>query len=189
MKKVFFIIIAMIFMFPILSFATKVTLDIDKLAPDQAAMVLEAKKKIENPTVSLPQPDVVEKYAKMGAEIGAALKEVCKTIGIEVNEFVKTPVGKAVALLILYRYFGKDMIKLVLMFVFCSIVAICNTISLWWWVSKKKVVVKIDDKVKTFSYIERYEFNNNEARSFCVGCHVFIYVVLGIASISSICSL
>jgi len=189
MKRTLIIVFMIMFLLPLLSFATSISIDLDKVTGDEAAMILNAKKKIDNPTENLPQPDVVEKYAKMGSEIGAALKEVCKTLSVEANEFVKTPVGMTVVGLIVYRYFGKDVIKLILMFIFCTTATIFNTISLWWWISKKRVVTDISEKVKKYAYIQRYNFNNNESRGFCVGFHIFVYIVIGFCSIVSIASL
>jgi hypothetical protein len=189
MKRIIFIAISMILLFPLLSFAIQVTVDLEKVKPEEAAAILQAKKVSENPAAALPQPDVVEKYAKMGAEIGMALKEVCKTLSVEANDFVKTPVGMTVAGLIVYKYFGKDIIKLLLMFILCFTVTIFNTISLYWWIAKKKVVTEINEKVKKYDYIPRYDFKNDDSRGFCVGCHVFIYIVIGICSLSTVISL
>jgi hypothetical protein len=177
MKRIFLIMIAMIFMFPILSFATQVTIDLEKVKPDEAAIILQAKKVSENPAAAIPEADTVEKYAKWGKEIGSALGEVCKTLNVEANSFVKTPVGSLVAGLIIYHYFGKDMLKLILVLVFSLSLALATTISMRWWLTKKKVVVKQEGKLKEYDYIDRVDFKTNDGRGACIGLHVASYFV------------
>jgi hypothetical protein len=185
-RNILIFLILFIFMFPLISSAVQVTLDLDKLSGDEAAAVLNAKKKADNPELKIPEPDQIEKYAKWGKEIGIALGEVCKTLNVEVNSFVKTPVGTAVAGLIIYHYFGKDMIKLILCILFSFTFAIATTISFYWCFSKKKVVSKQEGKVKEYSYIQRYTFKSDDARTTCAWVHLGAYCISILVFLSAI---
>jgi len=187
MKKL--IVIFLMMLITNISYSAVVTIDLEKLGPADAAAVLEKKKIAESPVPNIPEPSTVEKYAKMGTEIGSALKEVCKVLSVETNEFIKTPVGMGVAGLVLYHYFGKDLIKLILGLLFSFSLAVFNTISLYWWFSKKKVVVKQEGKMKEFKYIPRYDFNSADSRVGCGVIHVLVYCICIISALVTIINL
>lgn len=80
----------------------------DKLSPDQQAQILQqvteaAKQKTESPSLS---PDSVSKWVDVGAKIGQMMGGAAKELGIQVNDFVKTPVGKWTMAIIVWKYMG-----------------------------------------------------------------------------------
>jgi hypothetical protein len=106
--------------------AQNVTIPLDKLPPETAAKVLEAQKQaqrvIEADKVAdewvkankLPKtPEAVKEWAGIGKEVADALAQTAKALSIEVNEFVKTPVGKMVAFLIIWRLVGDKFWKII----------------------------------------------------------------------------
>ena len=48
--------------------------------------------------------DNTKKYIEMGQMIGQALASSAKEMGVAVNEFAQTPVGKMVAALVIWRF-------------------------------------------------------------------------------------
>lgn len=51
-------------------------------------------------------PENAEKWANVGSRIGQALGGAAKEVGVQVNEFAKTPVGMLTMALIVWNYIG-----------------------------------------------------------------------------------
>lgn len=62
----------------------------------------------------------VEKWTNFAEVFGRTIANTAKEVGVQVNEFVKTPVGKMTAAIIIYRYAGKDIIQAAL-YIFAGI--------------------------------------------------------------------
>lgn len=104
-------------------------------------------------------------FVKVFAE---AIKEVCHILNVEVNDFVKTPVGKMTAILIGYKIFGKDLIEIVssvgaAMFIISFYFIIC-----WRLYGRRKVINK-DKTIKYEPYITICDnSNDNKITKFTV---------------------
>ena len=79
-------------------------LDTSGLSPEQLSRLkIQAEQMRANQEV-----DNTKKYIEMGQMIGQALSSSAKEMGVAVNEFAQTPVGKMVAALVIWRFFGRD---------------------------------------------------------------------------------
>lgn len=123
-----------------------------------------------------------QKYKDIGLAIGVGLKEVCQTLNVEVNNFIKTPAGIIVTTLVIYKCGGKDILKIVIVILLCSTFYIFTTLSLLWFLGTKKIVKKEVDKVKEYEYISRFNFkpegySNPSGRTVCIFIHTSSYVI------------
>jgi hypothetical protein len=55
----------------------------------------------------------VQSYVEIGRGIGAGLGEAARSMGVAVNEFAATPVGKMTMLVILWKFVGSDAVGIV----------------------------------------------------------------------------
>lgn len=197
MKKfILFTIMFLIFSFPIYCFSkTEVTVDLEKLDSNTQNEILKLQKKVSE---SVGQIDVkvekIQKYKDIGLAIGVGLKEVCMTLNVEVNNFIKTPAGLIITGLVIYKCGGKDILKLVIMILLCSTFYIFATFSLFWWLGTKKRVKQVVDKVKEYEYIPRLEFKEGSygkpsGRSICIFIHITSYIITTLILLMTICNL
>ncbi len=62
------------------------------------------------------QAEDVSKYVELGRSIGVGLGEAAKSLGVEVNKFASTPVGKMATFLIVYHIVGDDILGFIVGF-------------------------------------------------------------------------
>ncbi len=114
MKKLIYVFLA-VFVFTSVSLAaTPVTVDLEKLPETARSQVLnelekESKKKKSNSIELKDLRDInPEDIQKWGRAIASGVKETANVLNVEVNEFIKTPVGKGTAFLVFWKFIGKD---------------------------------------------------------------------------------
>jgi hypothetical protein len=97
----------------------KVTVDIDKLTPQEKALLFELEKKGNAPVDQAAE--ITKNIASMKSIdtetinnwrqlITGTIKDVCNDLNVTVNDFIKTPAGMGVSALIIYKFVGKDLI-------------------------------------------------------------------------------
>ena len=64
------------------------------------------------------QPEDVERYAQIGTIVASTIKDTASGLGIAVDEFVNTSTGTLVMFLIVYHFFGAELITFVVGFLF-----------------------------------------------------------------------
>lgn len=176
MKKLF-VVLAMVFAMIFCSgaFAQVVTVDLSKLDSQSRNSVIDANQKVaESPALTVENLD---KFKAYGIVISTTLKEVCQTLNIEVNNFIKTPVGILTTGLIVYKIIGKDIIHAVYVICLCTFLfALLLTSFFIFHIPKKTqetVANKADTATKTsIKYIQRYEFSSDEAKLVSVIAHI-----------------
>ena len=107
------LIVVLLLTWPILSMAeTEISLDTRGLTTSQKAelaskiaQMQEAKKATETLAQSI-EPETVDKWVQTGTNFGKMLGGTAKELGVQVNEFVKTPVGIMATVLIVWNYMG-----------------------------------------------------------------------------------
>ena len=120
-----------------------------------------------------------EKYADIFVN---TLSRVCKTLNVEMNEFIKTDVGKLTAVLIVYKMIGKDLVKIS---VCLSIIITISFIQLMFYlfVIRKKKITKKDEKgvVLDIQYINRFDWDRSgEVRTVVT---IISFIIWGACSI------
>jgi hypothetical protein len=124
---------------------TPVSIDLETLSGETQKSVLNALKeqaKKELPlTVSLK--DITpEKINTWSVAIANGIKETSQVLNVEVNEFIKTPVGKGTAFIIFWKVAGKDLWEgtgrtiLFICFTFCINIFLYS-VAIWFLIPKK----------------------------------------------------
>ena len=83
-----------------------------------------------------PQMEKLNDWANAGVQLGKALAAVAKELGVAVNDFATTPVGKMTAAVILYKFMGKEMIKLIVGSLFLMVAG-----SIWFYAFRRVCII------------------------------------------------
>ncbi len=165
--------------------AQQVNIDLSKIDSNLAAKIIEAQQQIQKAKEKAEVPKVTVSQAKEWADVGKNLAEAvgatAKALSIEVNDFVKTPVGWWAFAFIFWYFLGAK-----LWAIFGGTVAWIVLGSIIWHsfrifhIPQKKLVSEDDAKVKKYQYV-KYDFKSDEARTTSACFHVGAFVVLSIA--------
>jgi len=150
-----------------------------------------AKAKANKESSNIISPESIKEYANLGSDfgvnIGKALAATARELGVEVNNFAKTDVGKLSIYLIIFHLFGSMIVHVVSGFIMLIIM-----IPIWFWSFRKlcsnqiqKVEHSTDNQnkpVKTVTY-DRSP-NGMDSRSGYVGAHWFLLIVIWLLSIT-----
>lgn len=80
---------------------------------EKAAIIQQiADKATDKTSVTAPSEEKVEKWVKIGSQIGQGLSGAAKEVGIAVNDFAKTPVGQLTMMLIVWHMVGGVMVHI-----------------------------------------------------------------------------
>lgn len=159
--------------------ALQTNVDLDKMDPALAAQVLESQRKKEEgkPAVTIQN---AKEWAGIGEDVAKAIGATAKALSMEVNEFMKTPVGKWTFILIFWYVLGH---KLWMIAGGIMIWAVLGSLA---WKSFKRfhmpqaVITKNkagEDEVKYVSY----EFRTSDAKIMSAVIHTIFFCVLSIA--------
>lgn len=155
-----------------------------KKAEQAAAVAAKAKEAAEeaaeNSIPAILKPENAEVLAGYGAAVANTIKQVCSTLNVEVNEFVKTPVGMITAGLIFYKVAGEDMLPKITDFI-SKWVALFFAFPLWAWGFRrmhlgrklKRTITGEDGKTVNEEYVDRYDWEGSEAE----GISYFIFLI------------
>lgn len=153
----------------------KVTIDLEDLTPAQVAQLMALKESAENgPPSGQSAAEVAEEWATFGEKFGQVIASICKELGIAVNDFIETPVGKLAAIMIVWKVIGSDLWGIIggtsVWFVVTGI--------LMWSFRYFHMKVKIKDKDGGISFVKRHEFNSGDARVGSVAIHVVLFAAI-----------
>lgn len=87
---------------------TTINVDTTGLSTEQKATIaqqIETMKAQSTPS-SVQTAEVVDKWVTTGEHFGKMMGGAAKEVGMAANEFINTPVGKMVAFIIVWNYFG-----------------------------------------------------------------------------------
>lgn len=139
LMKIALLAIGVVAIVMIVSGASAQTINTSDLTDAQKAqLALEAAQMAEQNNAT-PQPLVedreVQKWTEVGAGIGQALAGTARELGVEVNNFANTPVGKLSVFLIVWHFFGTTFLQ-----VFGGLLLLSISIPIWIWSFRKNVV-------------------------------------------------
>lgn len=106
-----------------------------------------------------------------------SILDVAHGLGIEVNEFVKTPVGKMVGFLIIWEVIGKDIAAVGLLLLLAVMVAISFKHFNW------GPRVKWDKIKKEYITLPSYQYDDNDNKAISAAAHCIVFVVLIVVSV------
>ncbi|MFH1667720.1 MAG: hypothetical protein ABH884_01690 [Candidatus Komeilibacteria bacterium] len=162
------------------------TIDLSKLDGETAAQVLAAQKQAQAKLPDIPPAERVEEWVSIGEQVGKAIASTCRELSVEVNEFVKTPVGKLTMFLIVWKVIGEDLWDIVGGCLVWLIVTICLFFSVRHFHMNERVVTGSKKAgTKEVKYVSRYDFDaGNEgisgifhAVAFCVITIICLIIV------------
>lgn len=175
MARLFFIITVMALLTST-AVAQQVTVDLKKIDSTLAGQILEAQKKadIAAPTAIADQ---AKQWADIGTAVGTGIAATAKSLSVEINDFVKTPVGKW-AFFFLFWYIIGHKIWTILA---GTIIWIVLGRIIWhsFTIFHRPKPIGLDDghggkKVDLVTY----KFNSNEARATSAFFHVSAFILL-----------
>jgi hypothetical protein len=120
----------------------------------------------------IPAVKDLEKWQAIGDAFAITIKNICRTLSVEVNEFLKTDVGILITSVIVYKMIGKDILRIIIYtfawFGFTFIFA-C---SIFFLHMKKKIKNK---ETKEITYRDRIEWSSTDVRTTSVILHIIIW--------------
>ena len=113
------------------------------LTPAQRAeLVLQAEKmtnaaKANTPEAAKAEVNRFREYAELGQALGAGLVGTAKELGVAVNEFSQSPVGKFTMFLIGWKFFGHQILHVGL-----GLLYFCTFIPLWLYMYRRYCILE-----------------------------------------------
>lgn len=181
MKKITTSLILMFCLsFSPLTFAeTKVEVDLEKLDSSTRNKILnhlQEEKILPQRLVS--NPNEAKKWADV---VSTSIKDICRNLNVEVNEFVKTPVGKLTVGLIIWKVIGSELKGIIFGIIFWTIgmLIIGSTFYRFHVPHKVKREITKDNKKETvIDYIQKYKWGSNDAKIMSTVIHVLLASML-----------
>ncbi len=167
-------VLALFFVTP--SNAIQITIDTDNLDKTTASTVLEAQKQAKKiaEKAKTPSVDQMEAWANIGEKIGKAISATCRELGVEVNKFVKTPVGKIAMALIVWKVVGQEAWAIIGGTLSWFVISLM----IMWSFSHFHMRKKLTDKEHGERYIATYEFKGEEAKICSAIAHAVAFAVI-----------
>jgi hypothetical protein len=160
--------------------------DFNTLTPTQKASIIsriaQAKERNGPSTPAVSTPKELKEWAEVGSAVGKGLVATAKELGVEVNAFAQTGVGKLAIVLIVWKVMGGDILH-----IFGGIAWVMIALPMWIYFFRKLCVVKeikYNEKGKKESIVHYVGKEAECARITMTIALVFI-VVIGLVTIFS----
>lgn len=140
---------------------------------------------IENITV-----ENAEKWKDISNAMVEAINSLCKGLNVEINEFVKTPVGMLTVFVLLWKIIGASALIYAKNVAIWGMLTTILIISFRYFHMSKKVKIITENlatnkKIKTYEFIKRHEWekirDGNPAEIVSAVVHVMIFIITSIA--------
>ena len=127
--------------------------------------------------------DRVTEWGQIGEAFALTIEKICKTLSLEANEFIKTPVGKLVAVVILYKVMGPQFLSIIILSSLIFTITLVFIFFIWFLYGNRK----IKEKDKPVRYESRYDWNNHDSdtKIIVLILSIVIYLLIVIISFSS----
>lgn len=143
-------------------------LQIEKMKKESSAGTL---------TENLNNPERVNDYVKLGKNIALAVTTVAKELGVAADQFLASTTGKITLALIAWYVVGDDIIGIIGGTVAWIVIANIILWSFRFFHMSKKVVQGPKDNLK-IEYVQRYKFENSDAKVGSAVIHIVAFVVI-----------
>lgn len=121
------------------------------------------------------------KWQEIGIAFSETIKQVCQTLNVEVNQFIKSDVGKLTAGIIIYRMVGKDLLRIAIILLFMFTLTVFIFSSIYFVHGKKRWKVKDKDGNEHIEECDRWiawgNGDGNNARLVSVCVHLIAWFV------------
>jgi hypothetical protein len=121
------------------------------------------------------------KWQEIGIAFSETIKQVCQTLNVEVNQFIKSDVGKLTAGIIIYRMVGKDLLRILIISLFMLGLTFFIFSSIYFVHGKKKWKIKDKEGNEHIESEDRWinwgDGDGNNARLVSVCIHLIAWFV------------
>lgn len=182
MRKVISLIMIFVFLsIPFCALAEEVTIDEILKNPNltdyERNAVAKALQKTQG-TFSIENVEDLQKWQVIGDAFAVTIEKVCKTLRVEVNEFLKSDVGILVAAVIIYKMVGRDILSIVLALGLAFTLTAAMLFSLLVF-HKNKKIESVDKEGKThIEYIPRFEWPSDVVRTTSFILHLVLWAIV-----------
>jgi hypothetical protein len=132
------------------------------------------------PLITPESLDNVQKYTEVGLAIGKGLAGAAKEVGVAVNEFAQTDVGKMTMFLIVWNFFGEDLKGIVL-----ALILFVTLVPIWFYAYRRFVVIKkitktpVPNSLRSKTEVEYQEKNGDKVFGmFCLLAFIIVAVTI-----------
>jgi len=158
---------------------TEVSVDLKDLSNAARNEILRLKKEAEEKVNSVTIKEEIKNYAGLGKELALAVQELCTTLGVQVENFSKTSIGKMCVFILMFKIIGRQLLGL-------AVIALLYLLLMWNFrrfhvperVKNKDSNGKIDIK-----YVKRYNFDATEAKIVSTIFHGVCFIALTIITL------
>lgn len=162
--------------------AQNMNIDLTKMPPDVAAAIVKAEQERKT-NIKVPSTiDEAKKYAEIGEQVGTAIAATAKALSVEVNDFVKTPVGWWAFIFVFWYFLGAKLWHIVGGIIFWTIFTFMIWKSLKYFHIPRRVLVAVNGKEKRYEY-QDFKWKSNEAKALSATVHASFFVVFTIVSL------
>jgi len=162
--------------------AQSMSVDLSKLPPDVAAALIKAEQERKGGIKAPTTAEELAQYAKIGEQVGAAVAATAKSLSVEVNEFVKTPVGWWTFIFIFWYFLGAKLWHIVGGILFWSASSLMIWKSLKYFHIPRRVLVSTNGKEKKYEY-QSFKWNSDEAKTLSAIAHLIIFTAITVTSL------
>lgn len=153
-----------------------------KLSDTQQAQIQKyANELAANSTKDDVTPEKVKEWTSLVNVIGDGFVQTAHKLGVEANEFIKTPVGLTIAFTLVWNYMGNDMLGIAVGFCWFT-----TFIPIWVYFLKKSFIknemYETDENNKSFKR-KLVEYHDTNEMENIIGMYMFcllVIVVIGI---------
>ena len=159
------------------AYAVNMNVDLEELSETARNEILDLEKKEEKNPVTM---DTVLEYQQYGVALGKALNSLVKELGITLNEFIKSPVGKLTTAVLLWKLVFYEVfilfLKMGVMFLLSLVIGFSF---MRFHVPHRKVIKDPEDKKnKEVKWVQKYNWASGEMQFASVALHVGLVAVL-----------
>ncbi len=148
------LMIAFVMFFFSLSAMAAIDVDTRGLSDTQKAELVKMAESMKTTPVAKAADTVeaVDKWVNVGERIGKMMGGAAKEVGVAVNQFIDTPVGKMTAAIIVWNYMGGMVVHVISGWVFLLL----SWSMLVWFIRRNTRLVIQYDKTKERNWLGRY---------------------------------
>lgn len=150
----------------------------------KADLAIQAAKMRADKTDPKNTVEQVSAYVSIGKELGSGLAATAKEMGVAVNDFAGTPVGKFAMVMIAWKLLGVQVFQIV-----ASIFFMLLALPFWAWafrkyciISRKQITYRDKNDVNGPKKVVQYEYHDNRGEQIGWFC-IILLVIIGISSI------
>lgn len=160
--------------------AVSQSIDLEKIDPEVAAQVLKELQKQKSSTPSVPTVTQAKEWASVGEDVAKAVAATAKALSMEVNDFIRTPVGRWVFLIMLWQFIGKTIFGIFLGLGVWAILATIIWNSFRTFHIPRQMPLKTPEGAVTGYETKTYQWNTKDAKVGSAWAHGIAFAVITI---------